>query len=108
MIKKQKSNIYLSGKISGLEDDAIILFLRAKWELIEKHGSANINVINPIDTKPLFGIKQYWFFMITDIIALLKCDAVYFLNNWTDSRGAKIEMRIALMFKKRILMQPHN
>lgn len=105
---KQKSKIYISGKIGGLEDDAIILFFRAKWELIERHGKDNITVINPFDIKPLFGIKSYWFFMITDIIALLKCDTVYFLNNWTDSRGAKIEMRFALMFKKRIIMQPHN
>jgi hypothetical protein len=106
---KQKSNIYLSGKIGGLETfDSYLNFEIAKWALLAKHRPANITVINPLDIKPLFGIKQYWFFMITDIIALLKCDTVYFLSNWTDSRGAKIEMRIALLFKKRIIMQPHN
>ena len=106
---KQKSKIYLSGKIGGLkQNDYTLKFNVAKLQLIQRHGSNNIKVINPLDIKRLFKTKMYWYLIITDIIALLKCDTVYFLNNWTDSRGAKIEMFIALMFKKRIIMQPHN
>lgn len=40
--------------------------------------------------------------MIVDIIIMMRCDAVYMLKSWIDSRGAKIEYKIAKKLKKTI------
>ncbi len=96
--------IYLSGKISGLsEKEYTENFENAKFSpTIEKHYAKIF--YNPCEIKPLFGIKKYWCFMAADLYTLIfKCDAIYLLDNWKDSKGAKIELFFALLTRKRVL-----
>ena len=94
---------YLSGKISGLEKEEYEEnFDDAKWLLSFLYKDDII--VNPIEIKPLFGIKSYWCHMAADIYQELKCTHVAFQKNWIDSRGAKIEMIVALITKKKIIM----
>lgn len=105
---------YLSGKIRGLDEkqytqnfeSARIDYLK-RYELTEYPISKEnyCCVINPCCIKPLFGIKKYWCYMITDIYQLLKCDSIFMLNNWKDSRGARIELSIALLTGKKVIFQ---
>jgi hypothetical protein len=38
--------------------------------------------------------------MISDIWELCRCDSIYMLENWKDSKGARIELIIAkILFK---------
>jgi hypothetical protein len=36
---------------------------------------------------------------------LLRCDAIYMLNNWRTSRGARIELAVAIELNLEILIQ---
>jgi hypothetical protein len=94
--------VYLSGKISGLEPKRYKRnFAYAKMDVLFSNKDAI--VYSPLEIKPLFGIKKYWFYMIADLYTLLfKCDTIYLLPNWKDSRGAKIELFFALLFNKKI------
>lgn len=43
--------------------------------------------------------------MAVDLCLLASCHAVYFQRNWQDSRGARIEHRVAKFLRKRIIYQ---
>lgn len=87
--------IYISGKISGLDvADYTSKFNSAEARLKRCFGS-DVQIINPLSINPFLGIKNWYCYMITDIWQLLKCDSVYLLDNWHDSRGARIEYKVA-------------
>ncbi len=91
-----KGTIYISGKMSGLEDLNKPKFSEAQMRLV-KLGYV---VINPHNVKLRKGQKSTWQnHMINDIIALLKyCDKVAVLDDWADSKGAQIEIFLAQQF----------
>jgi hypothetical protein len=97
--------LYISGKISGL--DPIVYkrnFANAKSALLSQENTKTFRVFSPIDIRPVFGIKKYWFYMIADLYTLFfKCDTIYMLPNWKDSKGAKIELFFALLTFKKII-----
>jgi hypothetical protein len=111
--------IYISGKISGLSvSEYTANFRNTENHVIEKyiHKVTFKNkagwtttfyqkpkVINPLNIKPFLGIKNWYCYMITDIYHLLKCDAIYVMNNAGQSRGAMVELAIALLTNKKIL-----
>jgi hypothetical protein len=81
--------IYICGKITGMEWGAA----RAKFEEIEKSLKKEWIVINPIKV-----CKTEWAWeqcMIEDFSQILICDAIFIMNNWQDSKGAKIEIAVA-------------
>ena len=44
--------------------------------------------------------------MKEDLKALKDCEYVFMLNNWTDSKGAKVEHWFAKRYGKKIIYQP--
>ena len=100
--------VYLSGKIKGLkESEYKANFSKACIEIYQ-NDNLNVsfkNIINPTEIIPLFGIIKYWCYIIADIIKLLKCDTIYMQDNLKDSKGAKIELAIAILTGKKILFQ---
>jgi len=92
-VKKQtKEKIYISGKISGLEEkDYTRKFLNSNY-CLKKLG---YNVVNPLQIKPFLGLKTWHCYMIADLWELLNCDAIYMQKDWHNSRGAKIEHKVA-------------
>jgi len=101
-MKKQK--VYISGKISGLKiEDAKANFAKAERVL----NLVGYDTINPMDSG--LDEKYPWVMhMIVDVFNMLRCNKVYFLENYKESRGAKIEHRIAIFFRMRILYQRWN
>ena len=112
--------IYLSGKISGLEYyDFAINFRIAKDEALTNRASLEqakflrtgnykhrkIEVVNPLFIKPLYGIHNWRCHMVADIWELLWCQEIFMLNNWHDSKGAKIEHFVAKLTMKTITYQ---
>lgn len=84
--------IYISGKISGCElKQAKRKFAAAEQEL-QRLGH---DVANPCKIKPFWGLDYWACYMISDIIQLVQCDVVFFLNDWEYSKGARIEHKIA-------------
>lgn len=82
--------IYISGKITGIENQAPALFEAAENYLT----SLGYQVINPMKLPHNHG-KTWAEYMREDIKALCDCDAIYFLKNWIDSNGACIEFWLA-------------
>lgn len=83
--------IYISGKITGIEEEAEKLFSEAEKRLKRK----GYEVVNPIKL-PHEHDGAWHSFMQEDIQELLMCDEVYMLRNWVDSKGAKLEHDIAV------------
>lgn len=102
--------VYISGKIS----DLLLCEVKTKfgkservirsWYGIQKSRSIP-RIINPVNIKPLLRIKCWLFYMIPDLAALYKCDAICFQSDWQDSKGACTERAFALWWNKTILLQ---
>lgn len=89
--------IYLSGKISG-DPNFKEKFAQKAKELTEQGHL----VFNPALHPDMFTWEQ---FMELDLKALANCDSIYLLDDWKDSRGAKIEYDEALRLGKEVLFE---
>lgn len=87
--------IYIAGKITGLVyEDALRAFAEAE-ALLTSLGHV---AVNPMKENGLDGDgNQYaWAeYMKRDIPHLLQCDGIFLMDNWGESRGAKLEYLIA-------------
>jgi len=43
--------------------------------------------------------------MITDVYQLLKCDEIYMIRNWQNSKGARIELAVACLKGLKVTFQ---
>jgi hypothetical protein len=82
--------IYISGKITGIEQQALALFAKAEAFLKEQ----GYEPINPM-ALPHLHDQQWHSYMREDIKALCACDAIYMLHNWQGSKGARLEHEVA-------------
>jgi len=84
--------VYISGPISGRPDFNRPAFARAANRLrLWGHDP-----VSPFDTSPYHPDKSWLDYMLDDIPAMLKCEAVAVLPGWLRSRGARIEVLLAL------------
>lgn len=81
--------IYISGAITGLEN-AQSFFDKAEIGLSE----AGWDVVNPMKINHEHD-KTWSSYMREDVKALCGCDAIFMLDNWKGSKGAKIEHDLA-------------
>lgn len=88
----ESKKIYISGKITGIENSAMSIFQNAETKLSE----FGYSVVNPMKLNHDHD-KDWHSYMRVDIKALVDCDEIYMLNNWTDSKGAILEHTIAMM-----------
>jgi predicted outer membrane lipoprotein len=98
----QQKRIYISGKISGIEEVAGEFFSEAERYLL----SLGFGVINPMKLEHNHD-KKWESYMREDIKGLMECDAIYMLSNWEVSRGAKIEHHLATVLGMDILYQDY-
>lgn len=68
---------------------------------IASHGH---DVITPFDVCPEEDMS-YSYYMGKDIMALLECDAVYFLHGWEKSKGCLLEYSAARIYGKRTMFE---
>lgn len=81
--------IYLCGKISGMPWGSA----RAKFEAAEIMLSDSYEVVNPIKIcSPDWSWEEC---MIVDFSHLIRCDLIYVMDNWKQSKGARIELAVA-------------
>ena len=83
--------IYISGKVSGIENEAHELFAKAELWL----KSFGYSVVNPMTLTHQHD-KSWHSYMKEDVKALCECDEIFMLTNWNDSKGAIIEHTIAM------------
>lgn len=86
--------IYISGKIAGLDwPQCKALFRVAYNELAAYCKVAPNNIISPIGMGETYGMQLgYDDIMHLDLALLDRCDAIYMLENHTDSPGAQKEL----------------
>ena len=82
--------IYISGRITGIEEEALELFAKAEKEL----QAQGFDTVNPM-TLPHNHDKTWASYMREDVKALCDCDIICMLSNWRLSKGAIIEHSIA-------------
>lgn len=86
--------VYISGKISGLPYEEALEKFRKAEEFLKTIPEVT-EVVNPMTLVP-FDTKLTWEdYMVEDLRALFSCDAIYMLDGWIFSRGAKIEKAVA-------------
>lgn len=83
--------VYISGKITGLETSVYESNFQKAEDLLKKFGFEPINPVKLTHDHD----KSWLSFMRVDLKALLDCDAIYMLDNWEESKGAKIEYDLA-------------
>ena len=80
--------IYISGRIKGY--DGFLEHFAREQEVVEGLG---YEVVNPCELGEMgFTYEQY---MKVDLQELLTCDAIYMLDGWENSSGARIEFVVA-------------
>lgn len=91
IVKKiEKPKAYISGKMTGTEDYGREKFSKARQILMGK----GYEVFSPSD----IGYVDGWDwseYMRYDLAEMTKCDIVYMLDDWKDSKGATIEYEVA-------------
>lgn len=103
---KEPIKVYISGQITGLTEDEFHQNFEEAQLLLQGHG---FYTVNPLEVVPeckldcgsesIFDDGRYqhtWqCYMKYDIKELLDCDALFAMDNATQSRGARLELEIA-------------
>lgn len=101
----KKRTLYIAGKVTGMEAEAVIMFERA-----EKHfTNLGFKVINPLKLNHNHD-KKWISYMKVCYKAILdnECDCIYFLPNWKSSKGSKDEFYFANLVDLEFLNLPNE
>lgn len=91
--------VYISGAITN-NPNAKAQFDKAKETLLELNKG--YEPISPMDLQHNHD-KSWKSFMKEDIIELMKCDAIYMMQGWHESKGAVIEKELACALDFKII-----
>ena len=96
----RKPLVYISGKMTGVENYNKPKFDRAK-AVLESKG---YEVLSPADlgAEESFEWHDY---MRVDVALLAMCDSIYLLDDWRDSKGARAELDVARALKLEVGFQ---
>lgn len=84
------TRVYISGPITGITDNNASAFEAAE-KLI---ASIGLVPVSPLRNCPMFA--KWAEYMRFNIPRMLQCDCVYAIPNWRKSKGARIEIQLAL------------
>lgn len=83
--------VYVSGPMTGLPEFNFPAFEQAAESL----RAAGYEVVSPRELNPDSG-QEWSLYLKRDIVALIECDGIVTLDNWHLSKGARLEVHIAL------------
>lgn len=98
----RNAKVYISGPMSGLEREQYLeLFKRAEQALRDQGYQ---NIVNPIRVWAcrwpwLYRIVGYRLTLLYDLWLLTRCDLIYKIPGWQQSKGANIESCVAYHFR---------
>ena len=96
----EKRRVYISGKISGLDYNYVLLKFAACAESLKSVGYEPVNPLKN-GLSPSDSWKEH---MRADIALLKTCDYIYLQRDFIMSRGAMIELFLAIRWGKSIIM----
>lgn len=90
-IRAKKPKVYISGPMTGYDNENKPAFFEAEEKLKEKY-----TVVNPARNQEGLEYAEY---IKIDVKNILKCDALYLLPGWQYSTGARLEHELAVVLK---------
>lgn len=96
--ERKQAKVFISGKISGIDYYVAYGKFSNAERMLQQMGYATVN--------PMKICKQNWSWlrcMVKCLWAIMWCKKVYQLEDWKDSKGARIEYRWAKHLGKRFL-----
>jgi nucleoside 2-deoxyribosyltransferase len=94
MKKQLPVNVYVSGPIS--ETPNHLKLFREAVDFLKERGHKPLDPLNIKPSKEILSPEQEWVYYMKESVKLLvEADAVYMLDGWEDSRGAKVEHDLA-------------
>ena len=99
---EKTKRVYISGGMTDVPREQYIELFRRAEESLRDQGYRNI--VNPINVWScrwpwLYKVVGYRLTLLYDLWLLMRCDQIYKLPGWRDSRGANIESCVAFHFK---------
>ena len=100
----RNARVYISGPMSNLPREQYMERFRKAEEILRSRGYRKI--VNPIRVWScrwpwLYRLIGYKLTLLYDLWLLMRCDQIYKLPGWRDSKGANIESCVAYHFKIR-------
>lgn len=92
--------VYIAGRIAD-EKDYRTKFQRAEAEVMALGHSA----ISPCEIHADCNHQAWEQWMVCDLHEMLDCDGVYALRDWQSSKGATVEVQLAMRLNKTIIYQ---
>ena len=84
--------IYISGKVTGLPFDEVYKkFEQAEQEVINLGGTP----INPVKLVEQIEDATWEDYMEKDLALLLRCQGIFLIKDWGDSKGARCEYALS-------------
>lgn len=97
--------IYISGRITGLNKQIATERFEAREKIIRDLGH---EPVNPMKI-PAWVEHPTWIDNLKkDITELVKCDAIYMIVGFKDSKGATLEHKIACELNLKIIYEKDN
>ena len=93
--------IYISGKMGDIPENRIRHRFKEAADYLRQEGYTPVNPAVMLDNPGL----DYEDYMSIDLRMLSVCDAIYMLEGWQDSEGAKRELTYAIHSDKKIIME---
>lgn len=90
-VRLEEKKIYIAGKVTGTTG-YFDRFKQAKLKLEEMYPNAEI--INPVEEIRCYKATWNEYMMLTRSL-LKKCDTIYMMKGWQNSKGAMIELNYA-------------
>ena len=110
----RREKVYISGRMSGVPREEYLQMFRNAEKLLRKEGF--VRIVNPVRVwvcrwhwlwRILAGITSentiYTLVLLYDLWLLSRCDTIYMMPGWSESRGANIEYQFASFFEKNII-----
>ena len=96
-----KKKVYISGRISDLPREQYMTMFSIAEQMLRKKG------YEPVNPTRFFMCKYIWLYrllgyrltLLYDLWRLMRCDLIYKLPGWQQSKGANIESCVAYHFK---------
>ncbi len=95
------NKVYISGRISGLPRDQYMRLFFIAASMLKERGYKPVNPTRFLMCRwPwLYRLLGYNLTLLIDLWMLMRCDLIYKIPGWQQSRGANIESCVAYHFK---------